>query len=204
MIVWGGWDPPNIFNTGGRYNPDTDSWTATSITNAPSARYVPTGVWTGSEMIVWGGAASGSAYFNSGGRYCAAAPSPTVTPTARPTPSEPPCEVVDSEPACNSTVSTEVTDFTVYLSYFTNGFVPASAFTVNGIPADDASVGSGNIFFHFNASPVVPGENSMHIPRDAIECLNGRGVGEFMCTFTYQPPRSTPAPRVRPTPVARP
>src|SRR6478672_1054418 len=35
MIVWGGLGP-SIFNTGGRYNPDTDSWTATSTTNAPS------------------------------------------------------------------------------------------------------------------------------------------------------------------------
>ena len=42
-------------NTGGRYNPGTDSWTATSTTNAPAARYVHTAVWTGSEMIVWGG-----------------------------------------------------------------------------------------------------------------------------------------------------
>ena len=42
-------------NTGGRYNPSTDSWTATSTTNAPAARVVHTAVWTGSEMIVWGG-----------------------------------------------------------------------------------------------------------------------------------------------------
>ena len=53
MIVWGG-DGVTFLNTGGRYNPSTDSWTATSTTNAP----VPerhTAVWTGSEMIVWGG-----------------------------------------------------------------------------------------------------------------------------------------------------
>ena len=42
-------------NTGGRYNPSTDSWTATSTTNAPAARAHHTAVWTGSEMIVWGG-----------------------------------------------------------------------------------------------------------------------------------------------------
>ena len=52
MIVWGG---NGLFNTGGRYNPSTDSWTATSTTNAPDARYGHTAVWTGSEMIVWGG-----------------------------------------------------------------------------------------------------------------------------------------------------
>ena len=42
-------------NTGGRYNPSTNSWTATSTINAPSGRYLHTAVWTGSEMIVWGG-----------------------------------------------------------------------------------------------------------------------------------------------------
>ena len=62
MIVWGGWDAANIFNTGGKYNPGTDSWTATSTTNAPTARYVHTAVWTGSEMIVWGGGANGTLF----------------------------------------------------------------------------------------------------------------------------------------------
>ena len=32
-----------------------NTWTATSTSNAPSARYGHTAVWTGSEMIVWGG-----------------------------------------------------------------------------------------------------------------------------------------------------
>ena len=42
-------------NTGARYNPTTDSWTATSTTSAPAGRYLHTAAWTGSEMIVWGG-----------------------------------------------------------------------------------------------------------------------------------------------------
>jgi hypothetical protein len=33
-----------------------DSWTATTTTNAPGARSSHTAVWTGTEMIVWGGA----------------------------------------------------------------------------------------------------------------------------------------------------
>ncbi len=45
-----------------------DTWTATSATNAPSARPGHTAVWTGSEMIVWGGF-NGSGYLNTGGRY---------------------------------------------------------------------------------------------------------------------------------------
>ena len=66
MIIWGGLGT-NYFNTGGRYNPSTDSWTATSTLNAPDARYEHTAVWTGSEMIVWGGYAG--SYLNTGGRY---------------------------------------------------------------------------------------------------------------------------------------
>jgi hypothetical protein len=220
MIIWGGFGD-SFSNIGERYDPDTDSWTFTSSSNAPEARVSHTAVWTGSEMIVWGGGVANSdqnpsrlplaadtplPVTNTGGRYCAAAPSPTPTPTLTPqptpTPSEPPCEVVDSQPACNSIVSTAVTDFTVYVSYFISGSVPASAFTVNGIPADNAAVSQGEIFFHFNVSPVVQGENSMHIPADAFSCLNGRGVDEFTCTFTA--PRSAPAPRVRPTPAPRP
>src|SRR5205807_9096420 len=42
MIVWGGADRADssatLLTTGGRYNPGTDSWTAISITNAPSGR----------------------------------------------------------------------------------------------------------------------------------------------------------------------
>jgi N-acetylneuraminic acid mutarotase len=84
--------PTPTFVTGGRYEPGTDSWTATSITNAPTARDDHTAVWTGSEMIIWGGTTLGS-YLNTGGRYCAQSgppPSPTPTPTASSTPTPTP------------------------------------------------------------------------------------------------------------------
>src|SRR5947199_5749633 len=84
IIVCGCVEGNNYLNTGGRYNPGTDSWTATSTTNAPTARSNQTAVWTDSEMIIWGGT-SGFFDFNTGGRYCAAAPSPTPTPTSTPT-----------------------------------------------------------------------------------------------------------------------
>jgi N-acetylneuraminic acid mutarotase len=68
MIVWGGDNGSGLyFNTGGRYNPSTDSWTATSIVNAPDRRDGHTAVWTGNEMIVWGG--YNDDFLNSGGRY---------------------------------------------------------------------------------------------------------------------------------------
>src|SRR6202035_1541843 len=69
MIVWGGFaNGVGYENTGGRYNPGTDSWTATSIANAPTGRELHTAVWAGGEMIVWGGRDNPS-YFNTGGKY---------------------------------------------------------------------------------------------------------------------------------------
>ena len=68
MIVWGGLDKGDILNTGGRYNPGTDSWTATSTPNAPAGRIYHSAVWTGTEMIVWGGTDLDSD-FDTGGRY---------------------------------------------------------------------------------------------------------------------------------------
>ena len=59
MIVWGGYGNSGYLNTGGRYDPVTDSWTATSTINAPTGRWLHTAVWTGSQMIVWGGMANG-------------------------------------------------------------------------------------------------------------------------------------------------
>jgi N-acetylneuraminic acid mutarotase len=57
-----------------------DTWTATSTTNAPSPRFVHTAVWTGTEMIVWGGW-DGTNYFNTGGRYNPSTDSWTATST---------------------------------------------------------------------------------------------------------------------------
>ena len=71
MIVWGGVDDFfNDLNTGGRYNPGTDSWTATTTSTAPAARRSHTAIWTGTEMIVWGGFDDFNFVdFNTGGRY---------------------------------------------------------------------------------------------------------------------------------------
>jgi len=57
-----------------------DSWTATSTTSAPAARELHTAVWTGSEMIVWGGF-NGSSVLNTGGRYNPGTDSWTATST---------------------------------------------------------------------------------------------------------------------------
>ena len=68
MIIWGGENENGTArNTGGRYNPGTDSWTASSTIAAPEARTLHSAIWTVSEMIVWGGV--GDIYYASGSRY---------------------------------------------------------------------------------------------------------------------------------------
>jgi N-acetylneuraminic acid mutarotase len=69
MIVFGGsrniGNAYTFYDNGARYNPSLNSWTSIKSTNSPPARYYHTAIWTGSEMIVWGG-------FNgadTGGRY---------------------------------------------------------------------------------------------------------------------------------------
>src|SRR5947207_3114463 len=57
-----------------------DTWTPTSVISAPDGRQFQTAVWTGSEMIVWGGSAPGG-NFTTGGRYNPATDSWTATST---------------------------------------------------------------------------------------------------------------------------
>jgi N-acetylneuraminic acid mutarotase len=80
MIVWGGHlYPPGVdLNSGGRYNPVDDSWAPTSMANVPLARQSQTAVWSGSEMIVWGGVNfdDPNVYLDTGGRYCAQSQAP--------------------------------------------------------------------------------------------------------------------------------
>ena len=75
MIIWGGHRyPPGIYdNSGGRYDAFNDSWTPTSTANAPSGRQLHAAVWTGGEMVVWGGSNfdDPNVFPNTGGRYCA-------------------------------------------------------------------------------------------------------------------------------------
>jgi N-acetylneuraminic acid mutarotase len=65
-----------------------DTWTATNTTDAPSEREYHTAVWTGTEMIVWGGFSFTLGDLNTGGRYNPSTDSWTATttnnaPTAR-------------------------------------------------------------------------------------------------------------------------
>jgi hypothetical protein len=81
LIVWGGWDGASVaYRDGGVYDPATDSWALSSLsngagTNVPAARFRHTAVWTGTEMIVWGGRNAAGTPLNTGGRYDPAADS---------------------------------------------------------------------------------------------------------------------------------
>ena len=96
MIVWGGeFGPPGMsLDTGARYEPSADNWRPTNTANVPLARHYHSAVWTGAEMIVWGGAhwvGGNYVYLNTGGRYCAqGGATPTSTPAVTPTPTATP------------------------------------------------------------------------------------------------------------------
>jgi len=81
MIVWGGFGSDSTFlGDGARYDPGTDAWAATPTgTGCPSARRYHSAVWTGTEMIIWGGYDGGS--LNTGGRYDPAADAWAATST---------------------------------------------------------------------------------------------------------------------------
>jgi uncharacterized repeat protein (TIGR01451 family) len=85
MIVWGGDDLTNYFNSGGRYDPVAKSWTPTTTIGAPGARNGHTATWAGKEMIVWGGA-QGAQPIDAGGRYFVGLPpgAPTASSTFLP------------------------------------------------------------------------------------------------------------------------
>ncbi|MFO1500858.1 MAG: hypothetical protein U1G07_21135 [Verrucomicrobiota bacterium] len=87
FIIWGGsrsliaqiLEPigSDLLNTGGRFDPKTGRWVPLSTVDAPTARVNHEGIWTGTDMIIWGGqgisAQSRSAvdvrFLNTGARY---------------------------------------------------------------------------------------------------------------------------------------
>ena len=72
MIIWGGranFDGIGNFNDGARYNPSTDTWSPISADGAPTARSQCAAVWTGEEMIIWGGATEGGVPLAGGAAY---------------------------------------------------------------------------------------------------------------------------------------
>ena len=72
MVVWGGYGSgiamTPIYANGAAYRATLDTWSAISDMGAPSGRYDHTAVWTGTEMIVWGGETALGAT-STGGRF---------------------------------------------------------------------------------------------------------------------------------------
>ena len=78
MIIWGGsveayrsvglYSDAPYFRTGGRYDPVLDRWTPTSTVGAPAGVVGHSAVWTGDEMIIWGGS-TGEQFPWKGKRY---------------------------------------------------------------------------------------------------------------------------------------
>src|SRR5437588_764114 len=98
--------------------------------------------------------------------------------------------VTTTDPACNSVITTQPTQFVVNLSDAVNeSSVQPTDFTVNGIAANSDSFSNADqtITFTFTTSPVTtPGVQTMHIPADAFtRQSDGMGNFEFMCTFCY-------------------
>ena len=99
MIIWGGGGPSfNPLRSGGRYNPATDTWVGTSEDGpVPLPRMNHVAVWTGKEMVIWGGRPDEKSglSLSDGGRY------DPLTDTWRP--------MADSKPAiAGRTYSTAV------------------------------------------------------------------------------------------------
>ena len=89
MIIWGGQDGnlSLVYNTGAAYDPATNTWTILTTTGAPSGRCAPGAVWSGTEMIIWGGNTTCSGTpSNTGARYNPATDTWTgITSTGAPT-----------------------------------------------------------------------------------------------------------------------
>lgn len=73
MIVWAGYNmaTQNMVGDGSSYNPVTNTWTPITNTNAPIPRSGASAVWSGTEMIIFGGHGQAVAdrYLNTGARY---------------------------------------------------------------------------------------------------------------------------------------
>src|SRR4029077_20503541 len=71
LIVWGGANTSGTtsMSDGAAYDPGGGTWTPHATSGAPLARSLHSAVWTGSEMIVWGGQSTDPNANHTGGRY---------------------------------------------------------------------------------------------------------------------------------------
>ena len=71
LIAWGGVDAGtrDALGSGFRFNPSEEGWREVATKDAPSARSGHSAVWTGSQMLVWGGTNADNNYVADGGLY---------------------------------------------------------------------------------------------------------------------------------------
>lgn len=75
MIVWGGHEDiadrslVRHRRDGGRFDPESGTWRPLPLNGAPAARSWHSAVWTGSEMLVWGGSGEPDQEFCDGAAY---------------------------------------------------------------------------------------------------------------------------------------
>jgi hypothetical protein len=74
MVIFGGMTSSGIPGTvyaigGGRYDPAADAWLPLATVGAATVRQNHTAVWTGTQMIIFGGLGPGNTALNTGGRY---------------------------------------------------------------------------------------------------------------------------------------
>lgn len=57
VVIWTGYDVTQgrLYRDGARYNPVTNAWSPISLTGAPQGTFFQTAVWSGSEVLTWGG-----------------------------------------------------------------------------------------------------------------------------------------------------
>jgi N-acetylneuraminic acid mutarotase len=71
LYIWGGYSFASSAqtNNGYYYNLASNTWTALPVAGAPTAREQAHAVWTGTELLIWGGMSGASTYLSNGGRY---------------------------------------------------------------------------------------------------------------------------------------
>jgi len=94
MVVWGGAHESMVpsYDTGGIYDPATNSWAPTPTAGAPVPRADHVAVWTGSQMIIWGGNSRAGLLYSTGGVY----DDPRAFPSATDFYTVTPCRLVDT------------------------------------------------------------------------------------------------------------
>jgi hypothetical protein len=71
MVVWGGMEVQNgsivYSNSGAIYSPASNEWSSLPIPGSLVERTMHTLIWTGSDIVVWGGGNMATGVFNNNG-----------------------------------------------------------------------------------------------------------------------------------------